>query len=442
MYDGGDDADAYTQALAASAGANSRPSTSDSTDDSGLGAGSGGGGGGAFPEAHSLPPPLPRGPPQRWRREGGAGAAPTPVRFVSVTHERVEVYSLVARAMRELPALALAEVPASVGTAPVWSLMWTWGKPPIQRNLLLAWQKVNHFRNASELTRKDLLKKNLSRYQCLGPRMAAAFSLQPATFVLPSQYLLFAEAFGRASSSASALAAASAAAGAGTGAGAGAGIGAGRAPVDNMTRLLEELDQKAAAAAAAAAGASGAGATATAPPPPAEPNFWIMKPVGLSRGRGIRVISDIGQVRYSEDTIIQRYVPNPMLLDGYKFDLRVYVLVTSFSPLEAFVYRRGYARLSSRPFSLEASGLADRFIHLTNAAVQRQNESAASTLECLRDASASDAGGSKCSLEYLWRRLGAAGIDTAAVWAGVCDVVVKSLVCADDVIPNQPNSFE
>jgi len=209
-----------------------------------------------------------------------------------------------------------------------------------------------------------------------------------------------------------------------------------------MTRLLEELDQKAAAAAAAAAGASGAGATATAPPPPAEPNFWIMKPVGLSRGRGIRVISDIGQVRYSEDTIIQRYVPNPMLLDGYKFDLRVYVLVTSFSPLEAFVYRRGYARLSSRPFSLEASGLADRFIHLTNAAVQRQNESAASTLECLRDASASDAGGSKCSLEYLWRRLGAAGIDTAAVWAGVCDVVVKSLVCADDVIPNQPNSFE
>jgi len=131
-----------------------------------------------------------------------------------------------------------------------------------------------------------------------------------------------------------------------------------------------------------------------------------------------------------------------MLLDGYKFDLRVYVLVTSFSPLEAFVYRRGYARLSSRPFSLEASALDDRFIHLTNAAVQRQNESASSTLECLRDASASDAGGSKCSLEYLWRRLEATGVDTAAVWAAVCDVVVKSLVCADDVIPHQPNSFE
>lgn len=27
-----------------------------------------------------------------------------------------------------------------------------------------------------------------------------------------------------------------------------------------------------------------------------DPNFWIMKPVGLSRGRGISVVNDISQV--------------------------------------------------------------------------------------------------------------------------------------------------
>jgi len=323
------------------------------------------------------------------------------VRFASVTQDRPEVHTLVSKALRALP--AFSEVPLSVGTAPVWSLMWTWGKPPVQRNLLLVWQKVNHFRNASELTRKDLLKKNLSRYTVLGGRMAAAFSLQPTTFVLPSQFLAFCEAFGKAST---------------------VGNLTKGVAIDNMTKLISDLDLKAGVAPAAPV-----------------PNYWIMKPVGLSRGRGIRVISGIDQVRYSEDMVIQKYVHNPMLLEGHKFDLRIYVLVTSFSPLEAFIYKRGYARLSSRPYNLIAGELTDRFIHLTNAAVNRQNQSA-SVLECLRDASSEEAGGTKCSLEYLWRKLEESNIDTEAVWKGICDVVVKSLVCADDVIPNQPNSFE
>jgi hypothetical protein len=70
-----------------------------------------------------------------------------------------------------------------------------------------------------------------------------------------------------------------------------------------------------------------------------DPNIWIMKPVGLSRGRGISLVHDISQVSYSSDVVIQKYVHNPLLLDGYKFDLRLYILVTSFSPLEAFIYK-------------------------------------------------------------------------------------------------------
>ena len=72
-----------------------------------------------------------------------------------------------------------------------------------------------------------------------------------------------------------------------------------------------------------------------------------MKPVGLSRGRGISLVGDISDVSYGEAMVIQRYVTHPLTLGGFKFDLRLYVLVTSFNPLEAFLYTEGFGRFST-----------------------------------------------------------------------------------------------
>ena len=40
----------------------------------------------------------------------------------------------------------------------------------------------------------------------------------------------------------------------------------------------------------------------------AQRNYWIMKPAGSSRGRGIFVFNDIGAVSYTECVIVQRWV--------------------------------------------------------------------------------------------------------------------------------------
>lgn len=63
---------------------------------------------------------------------------------------------------------------------------------------------------------------------------------------------------------------------------------------------------------------------------------------------------------------------NPYLIDGYKFDLRIYVLVTNVQPLRIFMHWEGLARFASEKYKLKAFN--NPFIHLTNYAINKDNE--------------------------------------------------------------------
>ena len=57
-----------------------------------------------------------------------------------------------------------------------------------------------------------------------------------------------------------------------------------------------------------------------------------------------------------ENYVVQRYITNPYLVGGKKFDLRLYVLVTSYMPLTVWVYRSGFARFSAFRLYLDTKG--------------------------------------------------------------------------------------
>lgn len=170
-------------------------------------------------------------------------------------------------------------------------------------------------------------------------------------------------------------------------------------------------------------------------------NFWIVKPIGLSRGRGISLVNNVSDVSYSQPIVIQKYIADPLCYMGYKFDLRVYVLVTSFSPLEAFVYREGLARFGSRKYSASLQNLHDLRIHLTNSSIQKEFECEVDKGHPAYFAGSSGAE-SKVALTWLWKRLDELGVDSKMLWKRVVDVCLKTLVAGGSDIPCQPNSFE
>ena len=167
-----------------------------------------------------------------------------------------------------------------------------------------------------------------------------------------------------------------------------------------------------------------------------------MKPCSLSWGWGISIVNEIGQVTYGEPVIIQRYITNPLLLNGFKFDLRIYVTVTSFNPLEAFIYQEGFARLATSLFSLNPHDLSNKFIHLTNYSIQKN--AVDRNLDQFNGIDQADQiyGGCKISLASLRKNFIRMRINYDDIWAKVEDIVLKTLVCANNEISYNPCCFE
>lgn len=111
----------------------------------------------------------------------------------------------------------------------------------------------------------------------------------------------------------------------------------------------------------------------------------------------------------TENYVVSRYIEDPLLIGGKKFDLRIYVVVLNYKPLQVFaryilwpcvpfaacrgpcfskletklvpftmlqVYmsQLGFARFCNIKYSSEVAEMDNQFVHLTNVAIQKHGD--------------------------------------------------------------------
>ncbi|CAF4841932.1 unnamed protein product [Pieris macdunnoughi] len=156
---------------------------------------------------------------------------------------------------------------------------------------------------------------------------------------------------------------------------------------------------------------------------------WIIKPPASARGTGIKVVSRWAQIPKKRPVVVQRYVSKPYLINGSKFDLRLYVLVTSVHPLRIYLYKDGLARFASVKYNSELTSLNDRYMHLTNYSINRLSKHYTPN----EDFAACE--GHKWTLQTLFQYLKTdKDVDTDALWASIKDLVIKTIISGEGSI--------
>lgn len=158
-----------------------------------------------------------------------------------------------------------------------------------------------------------------------------------------------------------------------------------------------------------------------------KPTF-IVKPDTGSQGEGIYLIRDVTEyiLNTGKQHACQEYLSDVLLIDKYKFDLRVYGVLKSVEPLEFYICNEGLARFSTVPYESPTNkNLNEAFMHLTNYSLNKKSATF--------NRSERDDEGSKRTLTSVFSRLQRYGYNTDKLWKKIEEILVKTVLA---IIPD------
>lgn len=150
---------------------------------------------------------------------------------------------------------------------------------------------------------------------------------------------------------------------------------------------------------------------------------FISKPDAGCQGDGIQLIRSLRSLeasRAGKPRVLQRYITRPLLLDGYKFDLRLYAVVVSLLPLRVHLCKEGMARVATEPYGAKW----DVCGHLTNYSVNKHSR------KFTKGASGDNfSSGSKRLMSAVFAHLETAGADVAGtIWPAIVSCVRQTML--------------
>lgn len=108
---------------------------------------------------------------------------------------------------------------------------------------------------------------------------------------------------------------------------------------------------------------------------------YILKAPLSANGKQVKIINTLEDLEKEKDWVeektplAQKYLLKPLLLDGYKFTLRVYVVVTGYDPFRVYCFPQGLARICSQKYDTSKESLRNVFAHIDSYDMNQSNES-------------------------------------------------------------------
>eukprot|EP00586_Coscinodiscus_wailesii_P015388 CAMPEP_0172516592 /NCGR_PEP_ID=MMETSP1066-20121228/277483_1 /TAXON_ID=671091 /ORGANISM="Coscinodiscus wailesii, Strain CCMP2513" /LENGTH=521 /DNA_ID=CAMNT_0013298147 /DNA_START=67 /DNA_END=1632 /DNA_ORIENTATION=- len=201
-------------------------------------------------------------------------------------------------------------------------------------------------------------------------------------------------------------------------------------------------------------------------------NLWVVKPAGKSRGRDIRVFSQLSKLlRYvdagsdvgkqASQWVVQKYIENPLVIAQRKFDIRQWVLVTDWNPLKIWFYNDCYVRFAVELYHAqttekgeervdddaipeeEEGWVSDNYRHLVNNSVSKKSSKFHDSFEAENGARVFD---------HMWPieefqkwLMHKTGVDhwNSSILGQIRDIVRHTIICAQGSgVKPRKNSWE